>query len=706
MQKFALVDPDLADVMRARIALAQGDPTSALRLVRGLERNELVLDAHADALVASGRAEEAARLVFDEGIARGDVPLATEGLQIAIDNGLWESARDMSLTLLGHHAGRSVRLKALRSLQLVARATNQWRDVVARTEQIMEELVETGLPVPESDHWHLVEAHYFLEKYSKALAVVAAASAISFQERNKALLFLSVLRRAMDEQRTADPHRSGDVTADLGEPRVYALFMRAAAEWAEDEKISALAMSTVLMAPGSSLSEVQIADFREYAEAYFAVHGDKASIRQISVEDDDLGPLIDFLRRDESRQEALEELTGEVRSGLYPLAVLTAAAGRTCTESLIRRDLGFVLAADGNDRLGESAARMGLGGRVVIDTTALVVAPWGGTPLRKLAAHFESVLVPAPLRQDVVDARSSLAMRSTATLGWDATSKRPVFSETPVEQAGAYADAVDQVWADVADMQVVPVPDATRRDAWLSAVTVAQEFGMPVWADDVALRRFARAVDVPAFGTLDLISVVGDEADVDAAIAAFRENRVVDLPIQEPWSMLAGRADWDASSAPALAISRPSAWADLPAAFREFQTLIRLRPDDLDPEQTVGWAYAAANGLALATVPSARPQVVAALLTWVIIHADPFFSVAARDPESVVVDDLPEEAGKVAGLVLAAAEAVGNRHFPGADALETMVDVLCRGLLEAIGPGATSRVIASLVARLDESIRD
>jgi hypothetical protein len=56
-----------------------------------MERNQLAREAHADALVASGRAEEAARLVFEEGLRRGDIPLATEALEIATDNGLLTS---------------------------------------------------------------------------------------------------------------------------------------------------------------------------------------------------------------------------------------------------------------------------------------------------------------------------------------------------------------------------------------------------------------------------------------------------------------------------------------------------------------------------------------------------------------------------------------------------------------------------------------
>lgn len=704
VENLGQLDRELAEVMRARVLLSEGDPEGALRYVRGLERNELALEAQADALIASGRAEEAARLVFDEGLRRGDIPLATEALEIAMDNGLADTARDIALNLLGRDDGKSVRLKALRALQRIARSETSWQSVATRTEQVIQELVDNGLPIPESERWRLAEAHFFMEKFAKAVAVLLDAPAVSFNERENAQLFLSVLRCAIDEQRALNGVRPGPTVVDLGDPKLYAMFMRAAADWADDEQIAAAAMSVVLMAPDSNFTEAQIADFREYAEKYFERHGENASIIQIQVEDDNLDALIEFMRSGDARQRALEELSREVRAGRFPLAVLTEAAGRTCTESLIRRDLGYVMAVDDDRGAGEEAARDALGGRAVVDTTALVVASWTGHPFKKLAAHLDSVIVPIPQREDVARARSSLAMRSTATLGWDTRQQRPVVSETSPEEAQEYADAVEKVWADVQGLQVAPVANSTRRDRWLSTITVAQELGLPVWADDIVTRRFARSMGVPAFGSLDLVRAFEDDAGVAAAVASFRENRVVDLSIDEPWHGLANRAEWKTNSPFAIAISRPAAWRNIPEAFTEFRSLIRLRPNDMDPERTATWAHLAANGLAMATVPPARPKVVSALLAWVIFFADPFFTAAREGAGSVDDADLPEAAGRVTELIISAAEDLRDRHYPGARALEPLVDVLCRGLLDTVGPEASSRIVAALVNRLEDEI--
>ncbi|WP_435153346.1 PIN domain-containing protein [Micromonospora aurantiaca (nom. illeg.)] len=695
------LDRDLADVMRARVQLSQGDPEAALRYVRGLERNELALEAHADALIASGRPEEAAQLVFHEGMRRGDIPLATEALEIAMGNGLTETGRDIALNLLGRDDAKPVRLKALRALQQIARSENEWHDVTTRTQQVIQESAANSLPVPEVEYWRLAEALFFLQRFDKALTVLLGAPAVSFNEREKAQLFLATLRSALDEQRSRSDADTGPTVADLGDPKVYAMFMRAAADWADDEQIAAAAMSVVLMAPNAALTDVQIADFRDYAEKYFERHGENASITQIKVEDDNLDPLIEFLRSGDARQQALEELSREVRAGRFPLAALTEAAGRTCTESLIRRDLGYIMAVDDDDR-GEQTAREALGRRVVVDTTALVVAPWTGHPFKKLAAHLDSVIVPASVREDIARARSSLAMRSTATLGWDTRQQRPVISKTTAGEAQAHADAAEQVWVDVQGLQVAPVADTIRRDRWLSAVTVAQELGVPVWVDDVVMRRFARAMGVPAFGTLDLVRAFADEDGFTAVVASLRENRVVDMPIDEPWHGLAKNAEWNVDSSFALALSRPAAWRDIPKAFNEFRSLIRRRPHDMDPQQTANWAHLAANGLAMATIPPARPKAVSALLAWVIFFTDPFFAAARGG--AVAGPDLPEEAGRVTELIITVAENLRDHHYPDADALELLVDILSRGLLDSIGPEGTSRIVAALVGRLNNEV--
>lgn len=698
IEKLGEIDPELAEVMNARVLISQGAADKALRCVRGLERNELALEAHADALVASNKAEEAARLVFNEGVARGDIPLATEALALATDNGLIETAREIALSLLARDHSEAVRIKALRALQRIAHGERNWPDVVIRTEQIIKATRANDMPVPEIEYWQLAEALYFQRKFDRALEVLRPRK-LTFSEREKAVLFLTLLWSAVDEARSRSDGRAA--TAYLSDPDLYPLFMRAAADWADDEQIAAAALAVVLTAPDSDLTEAQISDFREYAEQYFERHGENASITRLRVEDDNLEPLVEFLRAGEGHRDALQDIARKVRAAECPLAVLTELAGRTTTESLIRRDLGCVIAVDEESDRGERAARTSLGGRVVVDTSALVIARWTGHAFKKLAANFDAVLVPTPVREDIARARSNLAMKSTATMGWDSLAQRPFITETSPEEAQAHADAVEQVWSDALSLQIAPVPEINRRDRWAAAITAAQELGVAIWADDVALRELASALGVDAFGSIDLIRALDNEDDVNTAIAAFRENKVVDLPIDGPWHRLAVQAEWRLDSPLALAISRRAAWRDTEKALAEFRSLIDFRPKGLKPEIIASWTHHAANGLALATQPGARPRAVSTLLAWVIINADPFFAVVDKTPQSVTDANLPVDAGRLTECLIAAADALHGEFYPAADPLSQLVDILSGGMLEAVGPEATSRIVAALIKRLD-----
>ena len=695
-------DGDLADVLSARVLLSQGKGEEALRRVRALEQNELVLDAHSDALVATGRPADAARLVFSEGLRRGDIPLATEALEIAMDNGVLDVASEIALTLLGREDGEPVRLKALRALQSIAAADGRWAEMVIRTQEVIVQAEREGMPVPEIESWRLAEALFRCEKFDKALQVLLDATAISFSEPAKAQLFLAILQNAVHERRSGAGSSAN--SPDLSHPRLYSMFMRAAADWAEDEQIAAAAMSLVLTTPDANFNEAQIDAFRKYSEEYFERHGENASIKQIRVEDEDLEPLFEVLREGQDRQRKLEEITQLVRNGQFPLAVLTGAAGRTTTESLIRRDLGYIMAVDEHDGLGLQTARDALGGRTVVDSTALVVGPWTGFPFRKLASYFEKVLIPGPLREDVARARSSLAMRSTLSVSWNAQEGRPSVNETSDEDAHRFAEAAEQVWLDQRGLQVEGLDDTTRKEQWLSAIIVAQKLGLSVWADDIVLRRFARAMGVPAFGSLDLVRAFGTDDDVVAAVESLRANRVVDLPIRAPWHIQAQQADWDIHSPFALAISRAAAWSNPPSAFDQFRSLVRMRPPTMGPEQLAHWAHRAATGLAAAAVPPSRPAVVSGLLAWVILVADPFFTVAQRGVDAVTSDGVPEDAARLTELIIRVADDIRDRYYETGDSLTPLVDVLCEGFIEQVGPQATGRIIAALVERLDRDI--
>ncbi|WP_231476280.1 phosphorylase family protein [Rhodococcus sp. UNC23MFCrub1.1] len=694
------IDGDLSNVLQARVLLSQGKPETALPLLRGLERSELVLEAHAEALVAVGQAAKAVELFVDEGAARGDATLAAQALTIAMDNGLLSHARQIAQdVLVGWHQS-AMTLTALRALQYIAYEDGKWYEVIKYTNQLLEKYQQRDLPVLEIEHWRIAEALYFLNQHTKALGTLVNAPAISFSAREKAQLFLAILKSSISREQHAPTDVDPASTVDLGDAKLFSMLMRAAADWADDEQIAAAAISIILTAPDPSFTELQISDFRQYMEAYFTKHGERASITQITLVDDDLGPLVEFLRNSASQSNAVDELARGVREGRFPLAMLAEAAGRSCVESMIRRDLGLVLAVSGDSEAGVEAARSSIGGRVVVDTTALVVAPWTDQPFRKLAAHMDTVTVPASVRQDVARARASLSLLSTTTLGWDTQEQRPVMFALSHEDAKSYAREANEIWRNIERLPVQNTDTSMKRNQWLNVITIAQENGLPVWADDVVIRRLARLMGVKAFGTLDLLRVVGSRDALKIATDSLRDHFVVDLPIHEPWFMLAQKAEWKTDGALALAISRPAAWDDVSKSFGEFRSLIRSLPNDVNVDDVVAWTRAAAAGLATSTEPSARPAVVSALLVWTILSTDSYFASLNRVAELPDLSDIPSGAGRITERIIEVSDALCAEHYPGATEVDPLIGALCRFLLKTFDGPTVSRAVATLAQTL------
>lgn len=692
------LDAELADVLRARVALAAGDAARALELVRALPPSELVLIARTDVLVELGRAEDAARALFNEGVARHDAQLLLAALDLALQHDLRALVREIAHSVLSGEYSEGTRLRGLNALRHVERVDENWSRVTSLTEQLVADCEANGIPVSQSEQWTLIEALYFEGKFSRALEVLTAAESLSFDKREKAVLFFSVLKRAQDEGRASDRNTA---VVDLGGKKLFARFMEAAREWAHDEYLAAFALTISMLSPDAELSEAQVMETREFAAQYFDTHGSQASIQQIAVEDD-LEELVEVLSKSDLRNQKLEEIAQMVRTNAVPLGVLTAAAGRSYAESLIRVDMGYVIAVEDDGGMGVKAAMAALNGRVVVDTSSLVVALLTGFPLRKLLAKFDSVVLPDPLRTDLERARSSLALKSTGTLGWDPRRKQPFLNEIPESEAEGYARAADELWGYVQLLRRGEMRYAGSTEDWASAVNFARANQLPLWADDVVLRQVARNSGVAAFGSLDLITAYADNSDVEAAAAALRAHRVVDLPIVQPWYVLADEADWDPNSPFAAAIARPYAWRNTEEAFSQFRMMVRLRRSPMEPGVIGSWTHVAATGLALATPASVRHRAVSALLAWVLFNSDLAFSPENFARRAFSSTAAPEGSADLARVLFEVAQDLCLRHYPNADPIKPIVEILSDVLREVVEPPTVSSIMADFSALLGQ----
>jgi hypothetical protein len=298
------------------------------------------------------------------------------------------------------------------------------------------------------------------------------------------------------------------------------------------------------------------------------------------------------------------------------------------------------------------------------------------------------VLLPSSYRDDVLQTRNNLALRSSSTLGWNLQQQRPQLTEIAPDIVDSWAEAGGRLAQRLALAEVIPGP--RHGLSWDDSLQAASQEQAALWADDLALRHAARSVGVPAFGTLDLVADLVNAGQLpplvlEEATGAFRRAYVVDLPDPGPFLELAAAEEWKPGGYPALLLSRPRQWSQPAGGFTQYMQLIRaIPPATATPECVTGWAAAALTGLAWAIPPTSRPRALAGLVAWTVLNAG---------------------AEQVFPRLLDAAENVMAAAAPAGDLLAHTVSVLTETLSSIVDPDKVGVLFTRLIANFDAERR-
>jgi nucleoside phosphorylase len=695
------------DLIEAAIALGESRPEDALVLTRKYPDSEMAIALRVAALIEGGQISKAVLLLDQQGVLRGDHSMRIDAAMTADRYGLDEEADRIATEVLpaveGHLAtmARQVKMYAARRRCNWAEVVNQARALVAANAEVINETQH------EDWHWLLAEALYFLDRPDSAGRALVNCPRLTWEDRDRVRLLFSIVRKLGSRSRVQRASSSDD--RDRLSVQLFELAMAAAAFWAEDEELAAFALTTLMTTSVPGLHEGQVALIREFSENYFRRHADGASITAINV-GDDLQGLIDYLRDEHGGDDqVLKDLAAMVWAGRVPSCIIPAATHRSYAEFLIKGALGCFIAVERDDELaGRRAAAAAVAiGSAVIDTSAIVVGPKIGTQLTALTAEFDQVFLPELLRRDIEHAQLSLSLRSQANLGWDARLQRPLLVEFDTDIVDGWAEAADELLGNLRHFVVIPdtePPDYEREHIWDAAVSVARNRGLAVWADDQALRNYARVSNVATFSTLDLLTVArGTHITKSDAIASLRSHRVVDLPIDEDWADAARRDDWSLDGYVPLIVARPGTWENVELGFWKYRQLIRALPDRDNPTLVARWAATAASGLAHRTHSTGRAQAVGALLAWTAFNTDAAFSdiIQAASLANVSCGGQSPIPGRHVQALLQVGEELNGSLFPDGRFLNAFVSVMTQSLRGGLGPGEVSRLMGTVIGGLD-----
>ena len=223
------------------------------------------------------------------------------------------------------------------------------------------------------------------------------------------------------------------------------------------------------------------------------------------------------------------------------------------------------------DELELQDARDAVGQTVVVDPTSLAVLARLPTALADRAV--KSMVLPriADAALQDVDAAASPASdprHSVARIGRDPATGEPVIHETDPDEAERVAATQERALEiarrltlepDTAVPAVGDLEEQLERDterlaeaarAQLATVVVAQRLQAPVLCDDRHVRVLLRRLGVPSFGTMALVTALGEAEVVDAEVVAEARRTLLEAggvgfrPTGEELARIARAAGW------------------------------------------------------------------------------------------------------------------------------------------------------------------
>ncbi len=251
-----------------------------------------------------------------------------------------------------------------------------------------------------------------------------------------------------------------------------------------------------------------------------------------------------------------------------------------------------------------------------------------------MRAAFAHVQVPDASLQDISAARDGLALRSTASMTWDAASERMVMVEISEADADQLAERAVWMATTAIGLEVVPVGDLKQFSemdgehsrSWLAPLELAKQHGVAVLSDDLALRGLARSLGIPTFGSiavLDALVAAGhlDRAARDTALLELRRNWIADLPFDAEQLRTVAEADRWRPGPAYFALARPATWQDRRQVL-DFYRAGQRQIAAADPAYLPDWLHAAILGFAGGQPPAAATFGAGLLLTVTTLQAN------------------------------------------------------------------------------------
>jgi len=692
-----MLDAETADLIRARSLLTVGQVTQAQIIARRYPDSAGALDIRVLCLIHQGKNFEAIKALENFAIRHDyDERHLLNAALLAHSSGTTEDA-----ARLAHRIASStdaVRRRTAQEILIdVASQRGDWIAVLDHTGQLTDDdaIAETD-PTRDASlikyRWARTHALHQLRRMPEAYEVIRAQPRLEPADLNQARLIASVLRTIAPAVTQADDARETG-NAQITQAEVLSAVAQAAQAFPEDEELVATAVMTAFSMPDGDQVDYQMMARARRLHQQFFEHFPNSKIIQTVPIDENLNSLQQLLRtRIAPIADAADQMYRAAVIGQMPVGALLTGLGHNYADGLIRNTVGCYVVRNPDEGISAQeidAARQALDTTVVVDTSALFLSSISLEPNTQLRVHFEQLFISASQRDDILQTRTSLLMRSGGSLGWDADNERPIFTNHSDEVTRRWADQADALASALDGCDILPDPSSSNNEpglrVWSASIFLAREHGISLVADDAALRAVARSEGVAAFGSLQLLeALVQDGAlprtALESSYRRLTAVRAAELPLSDRLWEIARSEDWDPNGYAAFLLTRPNTWQPLANGWQTYTALIKAVPDRR-PQTVADWYLAALAGLCLVAAPSAVPAAASALAASTLLEL---------------------QDGAALPLLLDRANRLVSRFVPNTNLLEEIVQRIVTAVRHLTPPEMVGSIVLPLLSGLEK----
>ncbi len=692
------LDEETRNLIRAQSMISAGQGTEAQILMRQYDKTVTGLQINVEVLVSQGRMEEAVAALEEYATRHGEERLLLQGAGLAMSAGLLTEAERLAARVSASHdiARRRISLEILID---IAQQRGDWPRVITETRRLLSD-AERDNDDPDWEaaslryRWARVNALFQERDAEGAYTELDSDPPLEATTTSQAMLIIAVLRLIAP---LVPEDGSGPLVAGraITQRDVLRRASTIAKRFPDEEKVVAAALTTSLSMPvHGPIDPEELIEARSLQEQFFNRFPESKIIRRVSVPDspEELATLVGEQLAVSAGP--LDQVRKATFVGRVPLSSYAAAAQRSYAQGLIQNAAGAYVVASVDPEVNATevlAAKAAFNGEVVVDTSALFHAGRVLGDPREMRKHFKRLVLPAPLRDDVLSARAQLTLRSVGSFGWDPVEQTPLMSFHDETLTDRWAEEANRLAGLIPLCDVLP--DAPfdgdpRNRAWSSAIRLAQLRAVPLLADDVALRHVARVENVPAFGTLQLLTALVENSQLppsalEEAIERLQQVAAADLPLLDRIQEMAAHDEWRPTGYAAFLLTRPVAWTPPSKGLEIYMKLMQIMPNR-QIETIADWCAAAAYGMALAVPPPLALASLGSLVAWTTLDW--------KGPEA-----LP--------LLLARTRRVAAEFAPGADLLRDVIQRLTTTLRHIVPGELVPKVVLQLLENLEEDVR-